>query len=230
MFPVWLMWEEEGICDLDLRHIPRWVRSQKGIWWASQGWKLVGSGFSHQYRHAVEAAFGQLIADCVYTSVGHPVSGQGKGQLRRLPRRHHFSAKEAGHLLGDAYGPATPDPPPSSPSTRTELCSPCSLGMMANRAGAALPMVIQVSHSGLSPRPSSVPLGPQVRLDKGVSETQQDPLFSLDPRVDGSDPSLRCLDPYLPLITLFFSSPLGRTTVTATVLFLKFSFMCSRFC
>ena len=56
--------------------------------------------------------------------------------------------------------------------------------------------------------------------------------FSLDPRLDGSDPrpsAPRRQGPYLPLTTLFFSSPLGRTTVTATELFSRLS-MCSRLC
>lgn len=84
MFPVRLTWEEEGTRDPNLRHIPGQCRSEKGFWWASRGWKLVGSGFSCQCKCALEAAFGKLIADRVYTSVGQPVSGHWKGQLGRL--------------------------------------------------------------------------------------------------------------------------------------------------
>lgn len=114
MFPVQLMWEEEGVCDLDLRHIPRWVRCEKGIQWASQGWKLVGLELSRQGRHAVEAPFGKLTADCVYTSVGQPVSGWGRVEsggfpscITSMPRRL-VQTPGTGYLLGEAYGPVTP--------------------------------------------------------------------------------------------------------------------------
>lgn len=126
MFPVWLPWEEEGARDLDLRRIPG-----KGFWWASPVWILVGLGFSHQCRRALEAAFGKLIADCLHFC-GQPVSGQGKGQLQ---------CQECWCRLW-GWPPVwrciqACDPPPlSSPSTRTELCIPCSLGMTASRGGA----------------------------------------------------------------------------------------------
>lgn len=101
---------EEGARDLDRRHIPRQVRSKKGLGWTFRGWKLVGSGFGHQCKHA----FGKSTAGCISTSTGQPVSGHWRGQLGRLPHcltstpRVLAQALGAGHLRGDAHGPVMP--------------------------------------------------------------------------------------------------------------------------
>lgn len=111
MFPVRLMWEEEGVCDLDLRHVPGWVRCEKGIQWASQGWKLVGRELSHQCRRAVEAAFGKLTASApLWASLsadrGRVESGGFPSCITSMPRRL-VQTPGTGHLLGEAYGPVT---------------------------------------------------------------------------------------------------------------------------